>query len=153
MGGRAGGGARGGGGLSDAAIARMAKGTVSSLAMSPEIMNGTIIVDKGFNYNTKEGWVMNARVPTIEAQITADAGPAPAKPTSRKGNAKYVQAYDAYHEKYMAAMSKGVSEYKKVLAKTKDPNTKALLAHKIVTYQGYMKDAVGVKDWIHKKYN
>lgn len=115
-------------------------------------MNGTIIIDKGYNYDKKQGWATNARVPEIEAQITAETGAAPAKPTSRKGNAKYVQAYDAYHEKYMAAMSKGVSEYKKVYAKTKNKELKSLIADKIVTYQGYMKDAGGIKDWIHKVY-
>ena len=155
MGGRAGGGARGGGGgMSDAQIARMAKEVVNSLNMTPEIMNGTIIVNHGYNYDTKEQYVMNARVPEIEARITKEAGEAPAKPTSNSKAAKqkYAKAYVAHHEKYMAAMSKGIADYKKVLGQTKDKNLKALLAHKIVTYQGYMKDAPGIKDWIVKHY-
>ena len=153
MGGRAGGGARGGGGgMSDSAIARMAKDTVPSGAIDPAkdtaLLSGDILIDHS---SSGKVW-LNARIPAIEQQIEKDAGQAPANPTSRKGNAKYVAAYNAYYDRYMAAMAKGVASYKSAIGKQKNPAIKSLLATKVKTYQGYMKEAGGVKEWINKAY-
>ena len=152
MGGRAGGGARGGGaGLSDAAIARMAKDYVPSAAIdvskTPAVLNGEILVN---STHTQNGvmWT-NARIPSIEQQIEKDAGKAPA-PQYGKNYPKYVAAYNAYHTKYVAAMNKGIASYKQQIAKTKNPALKSLLAAHVIRYQGWVKDSYGVKDWINK---
>ena len=159
MGGRAGSGARGGGGgMSDSAIARMAKDRVNGLSLDPakvpELLKGQVLVDVTHNYQTGETYALNARVPEIEARIHSVTDNSPQKPStnSKAAKQKYAKAYEAYHEKYMAAMAKGVSEYKSAIGKTKNKELKALLAHKVVTYQGYMKEAGGVKDWIIKHY-
>ena len=148
MGGRAGGGARGGGGgTSDAAIARMAKEWVPGSAINPvnepQLLSGEILV-------TQSGgsWT-NARIGEVEAEIGKVTSSAPKQ---GKG-AKYIKAYDAYHDRYMAAMSKGVAQYKQMIGKTKNPALKSLLAQNIVNKQKYMSEAAGVKSWIHKHFS
>ena len=149
MGGRAGGGARGGGGGS---IDKIARDSVPGSAINPAkdtaLLSGDILID----YSSSGNVWLNARIPAIEQQIEKNAGPAPAKPTSSKGNAKYVAAYNAYHDRYMASMKKGVASYQAAIGKQKNPAIKALLASKVKSYQGYMKDAQGIKDWINKAY-
>lgn len=152
MGGRAGGGALGGGGgMSDSAIARMAKDFVPFSAIdvsnTPSVLNGEILIDS-VTANGNRVWT-GARISSIEQQIEKDAGKSP-EPKYGKNYPKYVAAYNAYHAKYVVAMNKGIASYKQQIAKTKNPALKSLLAARVVKYQGWLKDSYGVKDWINK---
>ena len=148
-----------GGGLSDAAINSMARNIVPGTTLNPneipELMTGEIMINTGWDYDKKHGWAMNARVPEIENRIQQETGAAPAQPSSKASNKvkeKYLKDYDTYHDRYMSAMTKGISDYKKVLGKTKNSELRALLADKITTYTKWKNEASGIKDWIHKAF-
>ena len=160
MGGRAGGGASGGmggGALSDAAINSMSKSFVEGTTLDPrnvpELMKGEILIDKGFNHDTKKGWATNARVPEIEAQITNEIGDIPQiKGNSAKAKTQYIKDSIAYSDRYQKAMTKGISEYKKVLSKTKNKELKSLIADKIKTYSQWKGEQKETLKWVIKDY-
>ena len=163
--GRGHGGTRGsgaGGGIpSDAAIAKMSQNWVPGKEIyvpnEPQMMSGEIVATEVYDYDKGVGQWTNARSPQIEADMNNAIGEAPVQPkkmsmASNKEKAKYLAAYDAYHEKYMAGMAHGVNEYKKLIGRTKNPALKSLLAHKVQEYQKFMSEAGGTKDWLHKVY-
>ena len=159
MGGRAGGSSSGFGSrsLSDAAINRMAKSVVEGTTLDPrtvpELMKGEILVDSGFNRDTKQGWATNARVPEIEAQISNEIGDIPQiNGSSAKAKAKYVKDSIAYSDRYQSAMTKGITAYKKVLSKTKNKELKSLIANKIKTYTEWKSEQKNTLAWVMKNY-
>ena len=152
MGGRAGGGARGGGGLSDSAIARMAKDFVPASAIdvpsTPSVLNGEILINST-TVNGQHVWT-GARISSIEQQIEKGMGQAP-QPKYGKQYAKYVQQYNAFHKNYVAAMTQGIASYKAAIGKQSNKAIKSLLAQKVVNLQKNLSDSYGVKDWINSK--
>lgn len=152
MGARSGGGAGfGGGGTSDAAISRLANMTSYDRSgldptKNPQILSGEVMVKQA------GGMVISVYKQNIEKPLTDVAESAPAKPSSKKGNAKYVKDYNAWHDKMQGAYQKAIDSYKKEIGSTKHIALKVGFAKQVVQLQTWKQEAVGVKNWINKVY-
>ena len=147
MGARAGGGAGFGGGMSDAAIKRIASQTPTDLSvMSP--MNNPRVRKGELSGNPLTGYY----VTQIEYDVRKVSEQSPARPKTAKGNAAFVKAYDVFHEKVNDAYKKAISDYKKELGKAKSKTEKIFMAKKVVQYQDYLASQPSAKDYIHKKF-
>lgn len=147
MGGRAGGGAGFGGGMSDAAIKRLASQTPTDLSvMNP--MNNPRVHKGELSGNPLTGYY----VTQIEYDVRKVLEQSPARPKTTKGNAAFVKAYDVFHEKVNDAYKKAISDYKKELGKAKSKTEKIFMAKKVVQYQDYLASQPSAKDYIHKKF-
>ena len=147
MGGRAGGGAGFGGGMSDAAIKRLASQTPTDLSVmspkdNPRVRKGEL------SGNPLTGYY----VTQIEYDVRKVLDQSPARPKTTKGNAAFVKAYDVFHEKVNDAYKKAISGYKKELGKAKSKTEKIFMAKKVVQYQEYLASQPSTKDYIHKKF-
>ena len=101
MGARSGGGGAGfGGGMSDAAIKRLASQTPTDLSVMSPMNNPRVL--KGELSKTSDGYY----VTQIEYDVRKVLDQSPARPKTTKGNAAFVKAYDVYHEKVNDAYKK-----------------------------------------------
>ncbi len=134
------------GGMSDAAIKRLASQTPTDLSVMHPMNNPRVL--KGELSKSADGYY----VTQIEYDVRKVLEQSPVRPKTTKGNATFVKAYDVYHEKVNDAYKKAISGYKKELGKAKSKTEKIFMAKKVVQYQDYLASQPSAKDWIHKKF-
>ena len=162
MGGRAGGGAgfgsRGGGGMSDAAIERLASSNQTFTTKDlnpinePRLLSGEWVMKSG---SFDGGRIVEVHSPKIEHDVGVIAESTPAKPNSnsKKAKAAYLKAYNTWAPKMDAAYDKAISGYKTEIGKTKNKAAKYHFSKQVQKYQGWKKDLKDVSAWINRVYS
>jgi hypothetical protein len=166
MGGRAGGsgmgfGSRSGGGMSDAAIARMAASSQRfglndlNASIEPKLMSGEWTMK--YTSFTKEGGtqILSVKHSGINQEVGEIVQSFPTRPAKSTPAAKqaYLKSYNQWVSKVNSAYDKAIAGYKSEIGKTKNKAAKHFFAKNIMQYQEWKVSLAKDAAWTNKVYS